>query len=147
MGVLAGVLLSGIFLAGKVRQMFAVNRSLSADGKVATHRVSGPIFFGSVERFGRAFHVQETALTVMIDMTSAHLRDISSVGALDKIVAQLRREASFLDLELRSRRSEPDRPGSRFLKCQIPAGQRRKAIRSSNIDPVDPGPAWNANSL
>ena len=61
MGVMAGVLLSGIFFAGKVQRMFAVERSLSADGTTATYRVSGQIFFASVDRFVRAFHSEETA--------------------------------------------------------------------------------------
>ena len=70
MGVLAGVLLSGIFFAGKVQRMFAVERTVSPDGAPATYRVSGQIFFASVERFVRAFQVEESAPTVLIDMTA-----------------------------------------------------------------------------
>jgi SulP family sulfate permease len=98
MGVLAGVLLSGIFFAGKVQRMFAVERTLSPDGATATYRVSGQIFFASVERFVRAFQVDETASNVMIDMTGAHFWDISAVGALDKIVARLRREGRTVEM-------------------------------------------------
>ena len=35
LGVLAGVLLSGIFFAGKVQRMFGVERTLSDDGQTA----------------------------------------------------------------------------------------------------------------
>ena len=90
-GVLAGVLLSGIFFAGKVRRMFAVERMLSEDGGTATYRVTGQIFFASVDRFTRAFG-EETARQVAIDVTAAHFWDISAVAALDKVVARLRRE-------------------------------------------------------
>ncbi len=98
MGVLAGVLLSGIFFAGKVQRMFAVERTLSAGGATATYRVSGQIFFASVDRFVRAFQVEETASNVLIDMTGAHFWDISAVGALDKIVARLRREGRVVEM-------------------------------------------------
>jgi SulP family sulfate permease len=91
-GVLAGVLLSGIFFAGKVQKMFAVRRELSPDGATATYRVSGQIFFASVDRFAQAFQVEERAPNVVIDMTAAHFWDISAVAALDKIVARLKRE-------------------------------------------------------
>ncbi len=92
LGVLAGVLLSGIFFAGKVQRMFAVERTLDADGLTATYRVSGQIFFASVDRFVKALDVPETAPNIVIDMTAAHFWDISGVGALDKIVARLRRD-------------------------------------------------------
>lgn len=98
MGVLAGVLLSGIFFAGKVQRMFAVDRELSPDRETATYRVSGQIFFASVDRFAKAFQVQENAPNVLIDMTGAHFWHISAVAALDKIVARLRREGRSVEM-------------------------------------------------
>jgi SulP family sulfate permease len=98
MGVLAGVLLSGIFFAGKVQRMFKVERVVSEDGLAATYHVSGQIFFASVDRFTRAFQVEETAPNVLIDMTRAHFWDISGVGALDKIVARLRRDGRDVEV-------------------------------------------------
>lgn len=97
LGVLAGVLLSGIFFAGKVQRMFAVVRILKDDGETAVYRISGQIFFASVERFTRAFQAEETASRVVIDMTDAHFWDISGVGALDKVVARLRREGKRVE--------------------------------------------------
>lgn len=98
LGVLTGVLLSGIFFAGKVRRMFAVARSLSPDGGHATYRVTGQIFFASVDRFTRAFHGEDRAARVTIDVSAAHFWDISGVGALDKIVARLRREGRTVEV-------------------------------------------------
>ena len=98
LGVLAGVLLSGVFFAGKVRRMFAVERVVSADGSTATYRVTGQIFFASVDRFTRAFQTENHTDTVLIDVSAAHFWDISGVGALDKIVAKLRREGRSVEV-------------------------------------------------
>jgi len=88
MGVGAGVLLSGIFFAQKVQRLFRVERR--AEGDTATYVVSGEIFFASVHRFIEQMQAEkETAPRVVIDMTHAHLWDISSVDALDKIVGKL----------------------------------------------------------
>lgn len=91
LGVLAGVLLSGIFFAGKVQRMFAVERNASADGTTATYNVRGEIFFASVDRFTRAFNDEDSTASVTIDVSRAHFWDISAVGALDKIIDRLRR--------------------------------------------------------
>jgi len=97
-GVLVGVLLSGIFFAGKVRNMFAVKRETSADGSEATYLVTGQIFFASVDRFTRAFQLEDHARRVVIDVHAAHFWDISGVGALDKVVARLRRDGRQVDV-------------------------------------------------
>lgn len=97
-GVLAGVLLSGIFFAGKVQRMFAVTRQLSDDASAATYRVTGEIFFASVHRFTRAFSEAEEARHITIDVSQAHFWDISGVGALDKIVARLRRDGRTVEV-------------------------------------------------
>jgi len=60
--------------------------------------VSGQIFFASVDRFTRAFQVEERAPDVLIDMTGAHFWDISGVAALDKIVERLRREGRGVEV-------------------------------------------------
>jgi SulP family sulfate permease len=97
LGVLTGVLLSGIFFAGKVRRMFAVERSTGEDGRSVVYQVSGEIFFASVDRFTRAFQA-EAGRPVTIDVSAAHFWDISGVGALDKIIARLRRDGSEVEV-------------------------------------------------
>ncbi|WP_314371810.1 SulP family inorganic anion transporter [Sphingomonas paucimobilis] len=94
-GVLAGVLLSGVFFAGKVRRLFAVERIEEAGA--IRYRVTGQIFFASVDRFTRAF-LPEQGRSVVIDVSAAHFWDISGVGALDKIVARLRRDGSVVEV-------------------------------------------------
>jgi len=98
LGVLAGVLLSGIFFAGKVRRMFAVERIVSPDGEQETYRVTGQIFFASVDRFTRAFQTDSPARQILIDVSAAHFWDISGVGALDKVVSRLRREGRQVEV-------------------------------------------------
>jgi SulP family sulfate permease len=98
LGVLAGVLLSGIFFADKVRRMVSVARDLSPDGATVTYRVTGQIFFASVDRFTRAFQAEGNVDRVVIDVTAAHFWDISGVGALDKIVARLRRDGHEVEV-------------------------------------------------
>ncbi|MDE1151049.1 MAG: SulP family inorganic anion transporter [Micavibrio sp.] len=105
-GVLAGVLLSGVFFAGKVRRMFAVTRTENAAENTAEntkesagvrYSISGEIFFASVDRFTSAF-APEQGRPVTIDVSAAHFWDISAVGALDKIIARLRRDGSPVEV-------------------------------------------------
>lgn len=98
LGVLAGVLLSGIFFAAKVQRMFEVRREASDDASSATYFVTGQIFFASVDRFTRSFQTDETAPDILIDVSAAHFWDISGVGALDKIIARLRREGRTVEV-------------------------------------------------
>ncbi len=98
LGVLAGVLLSGIFFAAKVQRMFDVRRNVSSDCARATYFVTGQIFFASVDRFTRSFQIDEAAPDILIDVTAAHFWDISGVGALDKNIARLRREGRSVEV-------------------------------------------------
>ena len=89
-GVLVGVLLSGVFFAGKVARLFRVRSALSADGGERVYHVVGQVFFASTEGFIAAFDFAESVGKVTIDVTHAHLWDITAVGALDKVVLKYR---------------------------------------------------------
>jgi SulP family sulfate permease len=78
--------------------MFSVERTVSDDGNQATYRIVGEIFFASVDRFTQAFQTEDRARHVRIDVTAAHFWDISGVGALDKIVARLRRDGGDVEV-------------------------------------------------
>ena len=97
-GVLLGVLLSGIFFAGKIAQLFGVTSELSADGRVRTYRVTGQLFYGSVEDFMAAFDFKEALDRVVIDVSAAHIWDISSVQALDMAVLKFRRDGAEVEI-------------------------------------------------
>jgi SulP family sulfate permease len=93
-GVLLGVLLSGIFFAGKIAQIFSLTSSLSEDGLSRTYFVRGQLFFASADAFLTAFDFKEVLETVTIDVSQAHIWDISSVSALDTVVLKFRREGA-----------------------------------------------------
>jgi len=97
-GVLIGVLLSGIFFAAKIAQIFRVRSTLSADGRHRTYLVEGQLFFASTERFMEAFDFREALSKVTIDLTHAHIWDVSSVAALDSAVLKFRREGAEVEV-------------------------------------------------
>ena len=97
-GVLVGVLLSGIFFAGKIAQLFKVTSTISKDGRVRTYIVEGQLFYGSVEDFMNAFDFKEALDRVVIDVSLAHIWDISSVQALDMAVLKFRRDGAEVEI-------------------------------------------------
>lgn len=97
-GVLVGVLLSGIFFAAKIAQLFKVSSTATADGQVRTYVVEGQLFYGSVEAFLAAFDFREVPAKVIIDVSRAHIWDISSVQALDLAVLKFRREGAEVEI-------------------------------------------------
>jgi len=97
-GVLVGVLLSGIFFAGKIAQLFRMTSTLSADGRERTYVVEGQLFYGSSEDFADAFDFREALDRVIIDVSQAHIWDISSVQALDMAILKFRREGSEVEV-------------------------------------------------
>ena len=97
-GVLIGVLLSGVFFAGKISQIFKVTSTVSEDGRVRRYKVEGQVFFASVEAFNASFDLKEALDEVIIDVSEAHIWDISSVAALDMIVLKFRREGAKVEI-------------------------------------------------
>ena len=93
-GVLVGVLLSGIFFAWKIAQIFRVTSTLSENGTSRSYLVEGQVFFASADAFTAAFDFKEALEMVTIDVSHAHIWDISSVAALDMIVLKFRREGA-----------------------------------------------------
>jgi len=91
LGVGVGVLLSGIFFAWKVAQIFRVTSMLSDDGRHRSYRIDGQIFFASAEDFLDAFNFAEPLDGVTIDVSSAHIWDLTGVNAIDKAVLKFRK--------------------------------------------------------
>ncbi len=88
-GVLAGVLLSALFFARTVGRMLHVESSDRDDG-VRVYAVRGQVFFASAGQFACSFDVLNAPSNVVIDLSHAHVWDISAVGALDRVVLKLR---------------------------------------------------------
>ena len=97
-GVAIGVLLSGIFFAWKISQLFAVSSVVSEDGRERIYKVKGQLFFASSEDFVKSFDFYEANEKVVVDLTEAHIWDISSIAALDTVVLRLRREGKIVDV-------------------------------------------------
>jgi len=119
-GVLVGVLLSGIFFAGKISQLFRVTSEIAPDGRERTYIVEGQLFFASTEDFMAAFDFREALERVTIDVRHAHIWDISSVAALDMAVLKFRREGAEVEIVGMNKASETivdklavhDKPGA-----------------------------------
>ncbi|MFN4283838.1 MAG: SulP family inorganic anion transporter [Alphaproteobacteria bacterium] len=119
-GVLVGMLLSGIFFAWKIAQIFRVTSTLSEDGAARTYVVEGQLFFASTEDFSAAFDFKEALERVTIDLSKAHIWDISSVAALDMVVLKFRREGAEVEIVGLNKASETivdklgvhDKPGA-----------------------------------
>jgi SulP family sulfate permease len=97
-GVAIGVLLSGIFFAWKISQLFSISSFVSEDGRERTYLVEGQLFFASSEEFIKGFDFSEANEKVIIDLKSAHIWDISAIAALDTVVLRLRKEGKVVQL-------------------------------------------------
>lgn len=97
-GVGVGVLLSGIFFAWKISQIFRVTTTLSEDGRHRTYIVEGQVFFASADSFTAAFDFKEAIEKVTLDVSHAHIWDISSVASLDMVVLKFRREGAEVEI-------------------------------------------------
>lgn len=97
LGVGAGVLLSGLFFAWKVAQIFRVRTTLSADG-TRIYFVEGEVFFASAEDLLAAFDFRERASRVVIDLTHAHIWDLTGVGAVDRAVLKFRHAGTEVEV-------------------------------------------------
>jgi SulP family sulfate permease len=97
-GVLVGVLLSGVFFAGKVSRLSRVTSMLSGDGLIRSYRVEGQVFFASAGTFADAIDMLEPVETIVIDVNAAHFWDISAIGALDRVVLKARRHGRVVQV-------------------------------------------------
>lgn len=98
MGVLAGVVLSGVFFAAKVARLLGIHTETSDDGREITYFVTGQVFFASSSSFIDAFDYQDVPERVRIDVSDAHFWDITAIAALDDIVLKLRRHGAQVDV-------------------------------------------------
>jgi SulP family sulfate permease len=96
LGVGVGVLLSALFFARKVAQVIRITSVL--DGDTRTYTVRGQVFFASAESFAAAFDFKEALAKVVIDVSHAHLWDLTSVSALDKVILKFRREGAEVEI-------------------------------------------------
>lgn len=85
LGVFVGVLLSALFLVNKLESEVKVSSFLLGE-HTRQYVISGQIFFSSSEKFYQFFDFSEDISNVTIDLTHAHIWDITSVNMLNTVV-------------------------------------------------------------
>lgn len=99
LGVGVGVLLSGIFFAWKVSQILRVTSTLSEDGSHRHYCIEGQVFFASAEDFLASFDFAEPLQQVTLDVSRAHIWDLTGVNAIDKAVLKFRKAGVHAQVE------------------------------------------------
>lgn len=88
LGVLTGVLLSALFIINKLESAVKVVSSCTDDMRHYT--IYGQIFFSSSEKFFQFFDFKENVSKVVIDLSHAHVWDITSVNMLNNVVQKFK---------------------------------------------------------
>lgn len=102
-GVIAGIVLSTIFFARKVSKQFQVTSSL--ESRTRTYRVSGQLFFVSIEEFTAAFDFTEENLDlVIVDLSQSHVWDSSAMAALEELKERFSVQVELVGLNQESQR-------------------------------------------
>ena len=91
-------LLSGVFFAFKVTRMMEVTQTYDAPTATRTYVVSGQVFFASADIFADRFDLRDAAARVRIDLTAAHLWDVTAVGALEEVVTRMRHHGVVVEV-------------------------------------------------
>ncbi|NHB57077.1 SulP family inorganic anion transporter [Acinetobacter sp. 194] len=89
LGVLIGVLLSALFIINKLESSVKVESHLTQPN-TRQYLVHGQIFFSSSEKFLQFFDFNEQVQSVEIDLTHAHIWDITSVNILNNVVQKFK---------------------------------------------------------
>ena len=89
LGVFAGVLLSALFLVNKLENEVKVS-SVLVNQSTRHYTISGQIFFSSSDKFFLFFDFKENISKVEIDLTHAHIWDITSVNMLNNVVQKFK---------------------------------------------------------
>ena len=97
-GVEVGVLLSGVFFAFKVIRLMSVQIGYDPASDTRLYAVSGQVFFASAEIFADRFELRDTARRARIDLTGAHLWDITAVAALEEVASTMRRHGMAVEV-------------------------------------------------
>ncbi len=92
-GVVLGVVLSALFFVRKVAKVIVVEEMEGGD-EVRRYAVRGHLFFASSEVFVAAFEFHGHPRRVEIDLTQAHLWDLTAAAAVDRVVFRYRRQGA-----------------------------------------------------
>lgn len=93
-GVVLGVILSAIFFMRKVGKTIVVESVETPEPGHLRYRVTGNLFFASADVFAASFEHHGHPTRVEIDLSGAHLWDVTGVAAVDKVVFRYRRQGA-----------------------------------------------------
>lgn len=94
LGVFTGVLLSALFFANKLKNQVRIESTLEGNNRLYT--LYGQIFFGSTESFLHAFDFKDHSQNIIIDLTHAHIWDVSSVAMLDSVINKFQKNGKSI---------------------------------------------------
>lgn len=123
-GVMLGVVLSAVFFMRKVGKTLVVTEIETPVAGVLRYRVAGQLFFASADLFTASFEHHGHPVEVEIDMTGAHLWDLTGAAALDKVVFRYRRQGAVVRvLGLNAAANSLIARVGQFEKVHLPAGE------------------------
>ncbi|MDQ9021181.1 SulP family inorganic anion transporter [Acinetobacter sichuanensis] len=94
LGVFTGVLLSALFFANKLKNQVRIESTLEGNNRLYT--LYGQIFFGSTESILHAFDFKDHSQNIIIDLTHAHIWDVSSVAMLDSVINKFQKNGKSI---------------------------------------------------
>jgi SulP family sulfate permease len=99
-GVVVGVLVAMTLFARRVAHLTETNRELVEDahGATAVYRVTGELFFASSNDLYTQFEYVDDPDRVVIDLSSSHIWDASTVAALDAITTKYERKGKTVQI-------------------------------------------------
>ncbi|MFV5590048.1 SulP family inorganic anion transporter [Acinetobacter variabilis] len=89
LGVFVGVLLSALFFINKLERTVHVSTYLHKPNS-RSYIISGQIFFSSTEKFYQFFDFKEKLDHVDLDLTHAHIWDVTSVNMLNNVIQKFK---------------------------------------------------------
>lgn len=89
LGVFVGVLLSALFFINKLERTVHVSTYLHKPNSLS-YIISGQIFFSSTEKFYQFFDFKEKLDHVELDLTHAHIWDVTSVNMLNNVIQKFK---------------------------------------------------------
>ena len=91
LGVFIGVLLSALFIINQLEASVKVETNLK-NTQCRIYIISGQIFFSSSDKFFQLFNFNENIQNIEIDLTHAHIWDITSVNMLESVVNKFKQQ-------------------------------------------------------
>lgn len=96
LGVITGVVLEALFFVNKLSSFLYCKKIINNDE--ITYKISGQIFFKSIDKLYNEIDFFNIYKSVIIDVSKAHIWDISAIYMLDKIILKLRQSGSIVKL-------------------------------------------------